>query len=413
MAGALDSGAAPYLATEIKRRIGEDNPAANAMAHAVLGAVTARLNGQSPLAGGLGAGGGELAARVIARRLFPGKDPDALSETEKQQVSALSQLAAGIAGGLATGDTAGGLTGAQAGRNAVENNFLDVAQLEDFAHRAKVGTGEERKKVIRDMVDTNVRQQDEIREVCTTSPQQCQQRYGYLLDEWELFDDTIKGLAKDKSLPDDFRDYMPAVYMSDVDAGGIVAEHGWTKRFEALGFDTDTARVMAATLPAVVSSVGGGGSKGINKGAGKKSGVGGGVDGIFPKDKTTSRGPATLGGSKKEKLINPDNNEAVANHTVVSSGKALKIWKPNSIYEVSRADGTKSVTYYDDRGRTFSREDYGQQKTHGKLGYDENGRVPPHEHRIIYNDRGYVDKKYYRELDVNGNPVGPWVLDGK
>ncbi|GEM_PF-6740150 len=38
-----------------------------------------------------------------------------------------------------------------------------------------------------------------------------QQRYGYLLDEWELFDDTIKGLAKDKSLPDDFRDYMPAV----------------------------------------------------------------------------------------------------------------------------------------------------------------------------------------------------------
>ncbi|CUI43499.1 hemagglutinin repeat-containing protein [Achromobacter xylosoxidans] len=413
LAGALGSAAAPYLATEIKRRIGEDNPAANAMAHAVLGAVTAQLNGQSPLAGGLGAGGGELAARVIARQLFPGKDPDALSETEKQQVSALSQLAAGIAGGLATGDAAGGVTGAQAGRNAVENNFLDVVQLEDFAHRAKVGTGEERQKVIRDMVDTNVRQQDEIKEVCAKSPQQCQQRYGYLLDEWELFDDTIKRLAKDKSLPDDFRDYMPAVYMSDVDAGGIVAEHGWTKRFEAMGFDADTARVMAATLPAVVSSVGGGGSKGINKGAGKKSGVGGGVDGILPKDKTTSGGPAALGGSRKEKLINPDNNEAVANHTVVSSGKAPKIWKPNSIYEVSRADGTKSVTYYDDRGRTFSREDYGQQKTHGELGYDENGRVPPHEHRIIYNERGYVDKKYYRELDVNGNPVGSWVLDGK
>ena len=177
-------------------------------------------------------------------------------------------MAAEIAGGLATGDAAGGLTGAQAGRNAVENNFLDVAQLEDFAHRAKVGTGEERKKVIRDMVDTNVRQQDEIREVCTTSPQQCQQRYGYLLDEWELFDDTIKRLAKDKSLPDDFRDYMPAVYMSDVDAGGVVAEHGWTKRFETLGFDADTARVMAATLPAVISGVGGSGGKGNKLGGG-------------------------------------------------------------------------------------------------------------------------------------------------
>ncbi|MFY2607728.1 VENN motif pre-toxin domain-containing protein [Achromobacter ruhlandii] len=83
-----------------------------------------------------------------------------MSETEKQQGSALSQLAAGIAGGLATGDAADGVTGAQAGRNAVENNFLDVAQLKDFAHRAKVGAGEERQKVIRDMVDTNVRQQE-------------------------------------------------------------------------------------------------------------------------------------------------------------------------------------------------------------------------------------------------------------
>ncbi|MFY3912366.1 VENN motif pre-toxin domain-containing protein, partial [Achromobacter ruhlandii] len=36
---------------------------------------------------------------MIARQLFPGKAPDALSETENQQVSALSQLAAGIAGG--------------------------------------------------------------------------------------------------------------------------------------------------------------------------------------------------------------------------------------------------------------------------------------------------------------------------
>ncbi|WP_223181960.1 hemagglutinin repeat-containing protein, partial [Serratia marcescens] len=43
LAGALASGASPYLATEIKKRVGEDNMAANAMAHAVLGAVTAQL----------------------------------------------------------------------------------------------------------------------------------------------------------------------------------------------------------------------------------------------------------------------------------------------------------------------------------------------------------------------------------
>ncbi|WP_426784401.1 hemagglutinin repeat-containing protein [Serratia sp. 2C06] len=124
LAGALASGASPYLATEIKKRVGEDNIAANAMAHAVLGAVTAQLNNQSAAAGGVGAGGGELAARYIAGQLFPGKTAQQLSESEKQQVSTLSQLAAGLAGGLATGDTAGAVTGGQAGKNAVENNAL-------------------------------------------------------------------------------------------------------------------------------------------------------------------------------------------------------------------------------------------------------------------------------------------------
>ena len=129
LAGALASGASPYLATEIKKLTtnpltGKVDVTSNAMAHAVLGAVTAQLNNQSAVAGGLGAGGGELAARYIAGQLFPGKTAEQLSESEKQQVSALSQLAAGLAGGLATDDTGGAVAAAQAGKNAVENNFL-------------------------------------------------------------------------------------------------------------------------------------------------------------------------------------------------------------------------------------------------------------------------------------------------
>jgi filamentous hemagglutinin len=99
LAGALASGAAPYLAKEIKARVGENNVAANAMAHALLGAITAQLNNQSAVAGAVGAGGGELAARVIVEIRFPGRDINSLTEGEKQEVSALSQLAAGLAGG--------------------------------------------------------------------------------------------------------------------------------------------------------------------------------------------------------------------------------------------------------------------------------------------------------------------------
>ncbi|WP_277749120.1 VENN motif pre-toxin domain-containing protein [Serratia plymuthica] len=132
LAGALAAGAAPYLATEIKTRVGEANPAANAMAHAVLGAITAELNHQSGVAGAVGAGGGELAARVIAGELFPGRKVAELSESEKQQISVLSQLAAGLAGGVATGNTAGAVAGSQAGKNAVENNALSATQSLSF-----------------------------------------------------------------------------------------------------------------------------------------------------------------------------------------------------------------------------------------------------------------------------------------
>lgn len=97
------------------------------MAHAVLGAVVAELNNQSAAAGGLGAGGGELSAKVVMDTLFPGKKVSDLTESEKQQVSALSQLASGLAGGLTTGDVAGAITGSQAAKNAVENNSLSQA----------------------------------------------------------------------------------------------------------------------------------------------------------------------------------------------------------------------------------------------------------------------------------------------
>lgn len=143
LAGALASGVSPYLATEIKKLTtnpltGKVDVAANAMAHAVLGAVTAQLNHQSAVAGGLGAGGAELAARFIAGQLFPDKKLDQLSESERQQVSALSQLAAGLAGGLSTGDTAGAVTAAQTGKNAVENNAL--ANVLAAVNKQKPGT---------------------------------------------------------------------------------------------------------------------------------------------------------------------------------------------------------------------------------------------------------------------------------
>ncbi|WP_435951791.1 hemagglutinin repeat-containing protein [Dryocola sp. BD626] len=120
IAAAIAGGAAPYLAQQIKKQVGEENRAANAVAHAILGGVVAELQGRSAGAGAAGAATGEL----IAQQLYPGVKREDLTEEQKQNISALSTMAAGLAGGLAGGDTAGAIAGAQAGKNAVENNAL-------------------------------------------------------------------------------------------------------------------------------------------------------------------------------------------------------------------------------------------------------------------------------------------------
>ncbi|MFZ3621159.1 hemagglutinin repeat-containing protein [Leclercia barmai] len=128
MAGALAGAAAPELAYAIGHRSGlrEDDVAGKAIAHAILGGAVAALQGNSAAAGAAGAAAGELAAKAIAGVLYPDvKDLSKLSEEQKQTVSALATISAGMAGGLAGDSTAGAAAGAGAGKNAVENNALN------------------------------------------------------------------------------------------------------------------------------------------------------------------------------------------------------------------------------------------------------------------------------------------------
>ncbi|MCB5321722.1 hemagglutinin repeat-containing protein [Yersinia intermedia] len=129
MAKALAGGSAPYLAEVIHNMTtdpvtGKVNTEANLMAHAVLGAVVAQVNGNSALAGASGAVMGEY----IAQKMYPGINREDLTEEQRQTISALGTLAAGLAGGLAGGSTADAVAGAQAGKNAVENNYLSVSE---------------------------------------------------------------------------------------------------------------------------------------------------------------------------------------------------------------------------------------------------------------------------------------------
>ncbi|EIQ3052873.1 contact-dependent inhibition effector tRNA nuclease [Escherichia coli] len=126
IAGALAGASAPELANFIGHNAGiNDNDAAKAIAHAILGGVTAALQGNNAAAGSVGAVSGELIAGAIAKVLYPDeKDLSKLTEDQKQTLSTLASISAGIAGGVAGGNTAGVATGAAAGKNVAENNLV-------------------------------------------------------------------------------------------------------------------------------------------------------------------------------------------------------------------------------------------------------------------------------------------------
>ena len=259
LAGALASGAAPYLAKEIKARVGENNVAANAMAHALLGAITAQLNNQSAVAGAVGAGGGELAARVIVEIRFPGRDINSLTEGEKQEVSALSQLAAGLAGGIASDSTAGAVAASQAGKNATENNYLSSKQVDAWSAEMKScqASGGDCGGVIKKYEELSTAQQKQLISDCATSPTTCQQKYGNVLaDSLAVKQSIDRALGED--IPIKMVYDLTATFAHQMQAEGVVATN---KVSEALQKEYGLDEVQAGIVASAAASAFGGISK--------------------------------------------------------------------------------------------------------------------------------------------------------
>ncbi len=129
LAQAASRAVSPYVAEIIHSQTtdsatGKVNVEANAMAHAVWGAIAAASGNNSALAGAAGAVSGELLGRWIAAEYYPDVKTEELSDEQKSTISALSTLAAGLMGGLSGGSSADAVAGAQAGKNAVENNLM-------------------------------------------------------------------------------------------------------------------------------------------------------------------------------------------------------------------------------------------------------------------------------------------------
>lgn len=134
---------APYASELIGKQFGHGenkNEAAQLVAHAILGAVTASVNGGSAAAGAAGASSAELAAQYLINHLpkdqYPEAidpatgeiDPNRLPENVKGSIRDLSSAIGTVAGGLSGGTLSNAQIAGELGQNAVENNYLSYAQ---------------------------------------------------------------------------------------------------------------------------------------------------------------------------------------------------------------------------------------------------------------------------------------------
>jgi len=232
---------------------GKVNTEANLMAHAVVGAVTAYAAGGSAVAGASGAATGEY----IAQQLYPGVDREKLTEEQRQTISALGTLAAGLAGGVTGDSTADAVAGAQAGRNAVENNYLSSKQIDAWSVEMKQcqAGGGDCGGIVTKYEELSTAQQKQLISDCATSPASCQQKYGDV-----LADSMAVKQALDRAMGEDIPIKMvydlTATWAHQMDADGIVASNKVSEQIMAkYGLDQAQADIIAGVALSALGGV--------------------------------------------------------------------------------------------------------------------------------------------------------------
>ncbi|MZQ57226.1 hemagglutinin repeat-containing protein, partial [Escherichia coli] len=255
LSAALAGGAVPYIAEIIKQTTPDG--AGRVATHAVVNAALSLAQGKNALAGAAGAATGEVVG-MIATQMY-GKPVSELSETEKQTVSTLATVAAGLAGGL-VGDSGGAaVAGAQSGKTTVENNYLSSKQIDAWSAEMKScqAKGGDCGGIIKKYEELSTAQQKQLISDCAASPATCQQKYGDVLT-----DSLAVKQAIDRALGEDIPIKMvydlTATFAQQMQAEGVVATN---KVSEALQEEYGLDEVQAGIVASAAASAFGGISK--------------------------------------------------------------------------------------------------------------------------------------------------------
>lgn len=254
---AISGAAAPYLAEQIHKYT-NGNPEAQAMAHAVVGAMTSYISGHDALSGAAGAVSSELMARLLTDQLYPGKTVDKLTESEKQTVSALSTLASGLVGATVGGNSAELVNAAQLGKNAVENNYLyaeEKTELEIANQKLKSKDPAEREQAqqqINELQERSISRDQKVMDACGNGKAASAECASARLDVYSAKDGYETGNYNNKvsdMYPDAYGQIVNLLNITSVDAQNQqqVKDAMVNYAMQQLGVDKPTAEQYVST----------------------------------------------------------------------------------------------------------------------------------------------------------------------
>ncbi len=132
---AVAGGLSPYVNAKIKE-LTKGNDEANIVAHALWGAIEAQASGNNALVGAAGAAGGEITARLLTEQIY-GKEPQDLTASEKETISALSQVVGALSAVAVADNSSDGYRGAELAKSAVEHNSLSGDKFREDLNKDK------------------------------------------------------------------------------------------------------------------------------------------------------------------------------------------------------------------------------------------------------------------------------------
>ncbi|SUA53367.1 Possible hemagglutinin (DUF638) [Oligella ureolytica] len=224
------------------------------MSHGLLAAAVAATGGNNALSAAGAAISAEAAAPVLAHYLY-GKAANELNADEKATISSITSLV-GAGVGASSGTDSGIAQGTQSAGTAVDNNYLTVKQINDWAEEINsCETKANCNQIIEKYEQLSISQQEQLISDCANNPEQCAQDYGFIITDSLLVKQALEN-ALSQDIPIKMAYDLMALYIVQRDAEGVILSENFALELqERYGLSLEDALLAGHAVNSVGRAV--------------------------------------------------------------------------------------------------------------------------------------------------------------